>query len=265
MSLRRARTGRRPAVLAPRTLANSHPVLLARLAPGMTVLDVGCGPGGLTAEMARRVDPGHAVGLDLNEAMIAIAAAEHPPTRVPNLVFSRGDIRASRWEREFDLVNACRVLQWLPDPEAAVAAMARAAAPGGLVVVQDYDHAGVRWAAAPAAWTRFHEAYLAWRTGRGLDNALGTRLPALLAGAGLRDLEVHPRVETVRAGERDFFRVAGAWRIIADGRGREVVAAGYLREAERRAAVQAFTAWLAHPAAAQTTPETAVVGRRAAA
>ena len=44
-------------IMAPLTLANSHPTLLRVLKPGMSVLDVGCGPGTLTTEIARRVDP----------------------------------------------------------------------------------------------------------------------------------------------------------------------------------------------------------------
>ncbi|MBI1959625.1 MAG: methyltransferase domain-containing protein, partial [Candidatus Rokubacteria bacterium] len=67
------------AVLTARTLENSHRCLLELLEPGMTVLDVGCGPGTLTMGRARRVDPGSVVGMDLNPEMIAAAEKASPP------------------------------------------------------------------------------------------------------------------------------------------------------------------------------------------
>ena len=63
-------------IMTARTLENSHPCLLGLLEPGMAVLDVGCGPGTLTMEIARRVDPGGVVGMDVNPEMIAAAAAK---------------------------------------------------------------------------------------------------------------------------------------------------------------------------------------------
>ena len=57
-------------ILTARTLANSHPVLARLLEPALSVLDVGCGPGTLTAEIARRVEPGHVVGMDVRPLRI---------------------------------------------------------------------------------------------------------------------------------------------------------------------------------------------------
>ncbi len=249
-------------ILTARTLANSHPTLLDHLARGVSVLDVGCGPGTLTAEIARRVAPGHVVGMDVNPEMIRAAEAASPPGEIPGLVFYRGDIRESEWDAEFDLANAARILSWLPDPEAAVARMVRAVAPGGRVVLLDRDHTRARWSGAPEAWTDFYSAFLGWRAAQGLDNAIARRLPALARAAGLVEVEVTPLVTTVRAGEPDFFRVAGAWRMMIESRGRHVVTASRLTEAGRRAALDAFTAWMEHPGSTQTTHEVCVVTRR---
>jgi len=249
-------------IMTARTLANSHPTLLGLLAPGMSVLDVGCGPGVLSAEMARRVAPGHVVGMDVNPAMIRAAERARPPGEIPNLVFYRGDIRESGWDGEFDLANTARMLQWLPDPEAAVARMARAIGPGGSVVLLDYDHTKAEWSEEPEAWTRFYSAFLGWRAAAGLDNAIAKRLPALAQAAGLVDIEITPRVTTVRAGEWDFFRVAGMWRMVIESRGTQVVAAGHLGEGERRTALDAYTEWMAEPDAVQTIHEACVVAHR---
>jgi SAM-dependent methyltransferase len=249
-------------IMTARTLANSHPTLPDLLRPGMAVLDVGCGPGTLTAEMARRVAPGHAVGMDINPDMIRAAEAASPPAEVANLVFYTGDIRESTWDAEFDLANTARTLQWLPNAALAVERMARAVVPGGAVVLLDYDHTRARWNGEPEAWTRFYAAFLAWRDGAGLDNAIAGQLPALAEAAGLIDIDVRPQVTTVQAGEPDFFRVAGAWRMVIDSRGRQMVAAGYLDERDRTAALDGFTEWMQQPGAAQTIHECCVVARR---
>ena len=249
-------------IMTARTLANSHPTLLRLLEPDVSVLDVGCGPGTLTAEIARRVHPGHVVGMDANPAMIRSAEEAHPPGRVANLVFYTADIRESAWNAEFDLVNAARTLQWIPDAPVALGRMAAAVTPGGRVVVLDFDHTRAEWAKAPAAWVRFWEAFLEWRRAGGLDNAIARRLPALCAAAGLAEIEVVPQVVTVRAGSPDFFRAAGMWRMVIESRGRQMVAAQDLSEAERTAALDAYTEWMQQPGAAQTLHESCVVARR---
>ena len=247
-------------ILTARTLDNSHPALLDYLRPGLSVLDVGCGPGTLTAEIARRVAPAPVVGMDLNPEMIAAAEQASPPGEVPNLVFYRGDIRTSDWTDEFDLVNASRVLQWIPDAGVALAAMARAAGPGGRVMAQDWSHVKSEWSRPPAAWTRFHGAFLEWRAAAGLDNALGDHLPAMFEALGLQEVRVRARAETVCASEPDFFRAAGMWRLVVDSRGRQMVAAGLLDEGEREEAFVAYTGWLQTPDAAQTMHEASVTG-----
>jgi SAM-dependent methyltransferase len=251
-------------ITAPRTLANSHPRLLELLSPGMPVLDVGCGPGALTAEIACRVDPAPVVGIDLDPAMIRAARAWQRPRAAANLTFRVADIRTGAWRDEFSLATATRVLQWIPDPEIAVARMAQAVVPGGLVVLRDYDHACAEWTHAPREWTEFYAALLAWRAGAGLDNAIARRLPTLADAAGLVRVAVAPDITAVRAGEPDFFRAAGAWRMMTDSRGRHLVRAGYLTESQRAAALAAYTAWMQEPDAAMTVHETTVIARRRA-
>jgi 2-polyprenyl-3-methyl-5-hydroxy-6-metoxy-1,4-benzoquinol methylase len=249
-------------ILTARTLANSHPTLARLLAPGTSVLDVGCGPGTLTAEIAHRVHPAPVVGMDVNPEMVHAAEATHPPSAVPNLVFYVGDIRQSAWEGEFAIAAATRVLQWLPDPDVAVARMASAVEPGGLVVLRDYDHTRAEWTDAPAEWSTFHAAFLAWRAAGALDNAIARRLPALSDAAHLGRVVVTPEITTVRAGEPDFFRVAGTWRMVIASRGPHLVHAGYLTESQRASALDAYTAWMQEPDAALTLHETSVVARR---
>ncbi len=248
-------------ILTPRTLANSHPALLPLLTPGLSVLDVGSGPGPLSAEIARRVDPGTVLGLDVNPRMVAVARDRYPRAKIPNLTFRRGDVRRSRWRGAFDLVNAASTLRWVPDPQAAVDRMALAVRHSGHVVVLDIDH--VEWSRPPRAWTRLVAALGRWRAAVGLPDGLGGRLGPMLEAAGLAVVEVIARRTEVRAGDDDFFRVAGAWRMLAESRGRQVVAAGFCTAGERQEAIGAFTAWMQDAAAAQVTREITAIGRRA--
>jgi SAM-dependent methyltransferase len=249
-------------IMAARTLENSHPVLLDLLSLNTSVLDVGCGPGTLTAEIARRVHPAAVVGMDINPDMIRAAEAAHPPGSIPNLVFYCGDVLESHWDGEFDVVNTARMLQWIPDAAAAVRHIARAVAPGGLVVALDFDHTKAEWNGAPEAWTRFYSAFLAWRAGNGLDNAMARRLPSLCEAAGLQSVQWRPQVTTVGSGEADFFRAAGQWRMVVESRGRQMVLAGYITEEERTAAFCAFGDWMMRDNARQTLHEAHIVARR---
>src|SRR5262249_3420395 len=113
-------------ILTARTLANSHPTLLRLLRPGMSVLDVGCGPGTLTREIPQLVDPGAVVGMDVNPDMIRAAGEASLPGTARNLAFYAGDILESAWDGEFDLVNAARALQWIRDAALALRRMAEA-------------------------------------------------------------------------------------------------------------------------------------------
>ena len=249
-------------IMAPLALENSHPTLLRVLEPGMSVLDVGCGPGILTVEIARRVDPAAVVGMDTNPEMIRAAEAASPPGTIPNLIFYTSDIRESDWQGEFDLVNAARTLQWIPEPAVALRRMARAAVPGGLVVVLDVDHTRADWSDPPGAWTCFYRAFLVWRDACRFDNAIARHLPLLCDQAGLVDTVSTSAITTVRAEDSDFFRAAGRWRMLIESRGRQMVDAGHLAETERRDALDAFTEWMRDPNATQTVHETCIVARR---
>lgn len=107
-------------------------VRLVRRRPGMRVVDLGCGPGGLTAELHDVLGARETIGLDSSDAMLA-QARKHAR---PGLRFERGDI-ADFDGRGFDLVFSNAALQWVPiDHAELLARLARALAPGGQLSVQ---------------------------------------------------------------------------------------------------------------------------------
>ncbi|MGI0055179.1 MAG: methyltransferase domain-containing protein [Thermoplasmata archaeon] len=114
-----------------------------RLAPGLKVLDVGCGIGNLTRTFAPLLAPGgELTGVDLSERMIAIAQRETRPVATVSIDFRVGSATTLPFpDGGFDRVSSNIVLEHLPDPAGAIREMHRVAAPGGWLIVGDLDQA----------------------------------------------------------------------------------------------------------------------------
>ncbi|MGH3503631.1 MAG: class I SAM-dependent methyltransferase [Nocardioidaceae bacterium] len=172
-----------------------HPATAALLdtagvAPGLRCLDVGCGGGHVTCELARRVAPaGHVVGVDLDADVLELAARDAAAAGVANLAFRRGDATAPPGDA-YDVVYARFLLSHLTEPAAVTTAMARALAPGGVLITEDIDATASFCAPHSAAfhwWVRlFRDAVHR----RGGNPDIGPMLPSLLAGAGLTGIQV---------------------------------------------------------------------------
>jgi trans-aconitate methyltransferase len=111
--------------------------LLARLTwrGDERVLDVGCGDGKVSAELAAALPRGRVLGVDIAPEMIRFARKQFPQTRHANLEFAVMDARALRFEREFDLVFSNATLHWVDDHPAFLRGAASALVPGGRLVV----------------------------------------------------------------------------------------------------------------------------------
>ncbi len=129
-----------------RTVENSAAYLIPSLRPGASILDVGCGPGTITIDMARRVAPGEVIGIDASEDVVAAAREAQAEAGQTNVSFSTDDAYALSYADDtFDIVHAHQVLQHLSDPVAVLREMGRVAKPGGVVAVRDADYAGMSW------------------------------------------------------------------------------------------------------------------------
>src|SRR4030088_3089750 len=137
-----------------RTAANSAAYLLPWLKPGMDLLDIGCGPGNLTADLATRVSPGRTIGLDSAEDVLEIARRGAPE----GVDFVAGDAYHLDYaDDSFDVIHAHQFLQHLADPVAALVEMRRVVKPGGLVAARDADYGGMTWYPANRWLERWQE------------------------------------------------------------------------------------------------------------
>lgn len=157
----------------------------AGLAPGMRVLDIGCGAGNVTRLAAEIVGPGGSVvGIDAEPAAVELARAATP---MPNVEFGVADVTTlDGVEGSFDAVVGRLVLAYLPDPVAALGRIAKQVRPGGLVCMHegDVEYLPCGGPALPL-WTQAQTWLLDALRKAGLHTRLGPALFTAFCQAGL--------------------------------------------------------------------------------
>jgi trans-aconitate 2-methyltransferase len=100
------------------------------------VLDIGCGDGKVTAEIAARLPKGFVVGIDSSGAMVARAQSRYPVADHPNLSFVLGDARFLPFCDEFNVVFSNAVLHWLRDHRPVLSGIFGSAKRGARIILQ---------------------------------------------------------------------------------------------------------------------------------
>ncbi len=169
-----------------RTATNSAAYLLPHLKPGMHVLDIGCGPGTITLDLAALVSPGKVVGIENVEAPLLAARAEAAARSDVSTTFQLGDALKLPFENEsFDVVHAHQVLQHLPDPVTALREMVRVCKSGGWIAARDADYAAMCWYPELPELEQWRQTYRAAARANGAEPDAGRRLRAWAHAAGI--------------------------------------------------------------------------------
>jgi trans-aconitate 2-methyltransferase len=100
------------------------------------VLDIGCGDGKVTAEIARSLPEGTVTGMDNSPEMIQFARDHFPRSEYRNLLFVEADARALPFSEEFDVIFSNAALHWIPDHKPVLAGIAKSLRPGGKLLIQ---------------------------------------------------------------------------------------------------------------------------------
>ena len=156
----------------------------AAVAHGQRALDVGCGPGALTAELVRRLGPGAVVAVDPSEPFVVAARERHPDVRVERAAAEQLPFD----DREFDASLAQLVVHFMTDPVAGLREMRRVTRELGVVAACVWDHAGGQGPLS-VFWEAAHELDPDVMDESRLAGAREGHLAELFQAVGLRDVE----------------------------------------------------------------------------
>lgn len=252
--------GHHPSVLRShrsRTVANSAAYLVPYLRPGLRVLDVGCGPGNLTADLAAHVPDGSVHGVDASETIVGDARRDHGDVAS----FSVGDVHALDFADDtFDVVHAHQVLQHLDRPVDALTEMRRVARPGGVVGVRDADYGAMAWTPPSDGMDRWMTHYQAMTANRGQCADAGRHLLGWAQDAGFDDITVSSSTwEFADPESRSWW--AGLWadRVVHSSYRTMALHDDLASPAELDAIAEAWRRWAAEPAGFFLCPHGEVV------
>ncbi|MEV5704163.1 methyltransferase domain-containing protein [Actinoallomurus sp. NPDC052274] len=223
--------------MAARTAATHAGFFLPHLASGMTLLDLGCGPGTITTDLAAAVAPGHVLGLDRQAAQLLSARALARRKGLTNIEFQEGscyDIPLDH--RSVDRVFSHALMEHLAHPARALAEIRRVLRPGGRVGLCSPDWGGFLLSPpaddAISAYTRLQQA-------NGGDPFCGRKLGQYLLDAGFEQCHLNAHYERYA----DPSRIADYLAVQLDAAG-QTAQARRLRDWATRPSAMFAQAWV---------------------
>ena len=227
------------------------------------MLDVGCGPGTISADLSRRVAPGHVDAIDTSAEVIERARVLHPESDFPHLTFRTGDVyNIAAPDASYDIVFAHQVLQHLGDPLAALVEMRRVTSPDGLVAVRDADFGAFRWFPEDPRLDEWREVYFAVTSRNGAHAGAGPRLKMWARDAGLSDVSVSGSVWTFSTpDERAWWGGLWAERTENSDFARQAVDYGIATSSTLSSFAAAFRDWATHEDAVFSVPHVEIIAR----
>ncbi|MFE2382957.1 class I SAM-dependent methyltransferase [Streptomyces misionensis] len=228
-----------------RTAANSAGYLLGSLKPHMRILDIGCGPGTITADLAELVPDGRVTGVDQAPGVLEQARRTAAARGLDNVDFAVADVHALDYPDDtFCVVHAHQVLQHVGDPVQALREMRRVTRPGGFIAVRDADYAAMTWYPAVPGLDDWLELYERVARANGGEPDAGRRLVSWARAAGLRDITATSGTWTF-ATEEERAWWSGLWadRTLASAYAERAVEGGHATPDRLRAVSEAWREW----------------------
>jgi ubiquinone/menaquinone biosynthesis C-methylase UbiE len=226
-----------------RTAENSAAYLLPRLRPTDRLLDVGSGPGTITADLARLV--AEVVAVEVTEEAAALTRAELERQGVANAEVRVADVQSlDLTDDSFDVVHAHQVLQHLTDPVAALREMARVCRPGGVIAVRDVDYGAFVTHPADEGLDRWLDLYYRVARRNAGEPDAGRRLLSWAHAAGLRNVTATTSSWCYSSpAEREWWGNSWAGRATSSAFAEQAVAYGLATAAELEEIAAAWLRW----------------------
>ncbi|MEI8392944.1 MAG: methyltransferase domain-containing protein [Actinomycetes bacterium] len=228
-----------------RSVENSAAYLLPHLASGMDLLDVGCGPGTITVDLAKYVSPGRVVGIDRAEAAVDEAVS----LGVGKVEFRQGDAYDTGLEDgSFDVIHAHQVLQHLTEPLRALREWKRVLRDGGILAVRDSDYGAFVWSPADPLLDRWMSLYHQLTERNGVEADAGRRLKGWVRTAGFTEI-VCTSSNCTFADEESKTLWGETWadRVRQSSYAEQALAYGLSSSAELQEIAGAFLRWASDP------------------
>ncbi|HEY3504913.1 MAG TPA: methyltransferase domain-containing protein [Actinocatenispora sp.] len=230
-----------------RTAENSAAYLLPHLDPGQALLDVGCGPGTITADLAARVRT--VTALETTDDALSLARKEIGARGIGTVSYAVGDVHALDLpDGSFDVVHAHQVLQHVADPVRALREMRRVCAPGGVVAARDSDYAGFVWYPELPELTEWLALYRKLARANGGEPDAGRRMLSWARRAGFADVTATSSTWCFATPEdREWWGGMWADRIVHSAIARQAVDSGAATAADLARISAAWRSWAADP------------------
>jgi ubiquinone/menaquinone biosynthesis C-methylase UbiE len=228
-----------------RTMENSAAYLSPYLAPGMNVLDVGCGPGSISADLARLVRPGLVLAIDNVATIVEEASAQIADDGTDNIEFAVADAYELDMPADsFDVVHAHQVLQHLSEPIVALGEMRRVCRPEGIVAARDADYGAMTWYPSDPALDRWLEVYHQVARSNRAEPDAGRRLHAWARQAGFTDVTASASVWCFASGsDRQWWGGLWAERVLASSFATQAIEGGFATRSDLEEISAAWRRW----------------------
>lgn len=233
-----------------RSLKVDYRTLESILKKGMSVLDIGCGTGSISKDVANMVgSTGRVTGIDNTKKFIK--SGQETYREIKNLKLIHVDLFNFEPVDKFDLIIAARVLQWQSDPKGFLLKIKTLLKPNGQISILDYNHEKLEWhPKPPESMLQFYKIFLKWRKEADFSNNITEDLPKLLQETGFRFTEKINSDEYYHRNRPDFVSKVGIWSKVASSE--QMVEEGYLDNDLRLKAIAEYDKWVEKEAITMT-------------
>lgn len=233
-----------------RTLEQDYRTLKSALKPGLRVLDMGCGTGSITKDIAELVGPtGYVIGIDNTACFIAEGKSQFAEVR--NLELVHADILDFETEEKFDLIVSARTFQWISTLDKAIDKIKSLLKPNGQVSILDYNHEAINWTPKiPDTMQNFYNMFLMWRKDAGMNNRIGFDLIDIFEEHGFHQIEIFNADEHYERMFPAHVEKLKIWSQVASSK--QMVEEGYISDAERLEAIADYNKWVDKDATSMT-------------